>query len=324
MARPLGSLLDAAIARRAAWGLPETRAGRQTDCFRLVDGRGDGLEGLEIDSLGGHWVVGTRDVRWPEGLEDLALGRGAKSVWWKRLAEEKRGLEWRAGEAGEGSSSRIPGWENGLEFVLDLAAGYSQGLFLDQRLNRARVRQAVAAQAKATAAFEGNQIADAPRILNTFAYTGGFSLAAAAGGAVTTTLDLSQAYLDWAKENFRANSLDPDAHFWVKGDATEWLQRWAKAGRQFDGIVLDPPTFSRRGKQTWSVERDLPALIRAAAAVLAPGGWVLVSTNCRKMTDSGFAQALNTRAAALAWEALPMPPEFTGEPFLLAAWGQKS
>lgn len=308
----LGSLLDTAIQRRGTLGLPEPGV---TNCYRLFDGADDGIGGLEIDNLAGHWVVGTRGIRWRAGLEELALARGAHSVWWKDLGEEKRGLEWRAGERLEG---RFEGRENRVRLWLDLQAGYSQGIFLDQRLNRARVGDLAAAQAA------GRSGEDRPRWLNAFAYTGGFSLAAARGGARVTTLDLGQPYLDWARDNFRLNQLDPDDHFWVRGDALDWLRRWGRAGRSFAGIVLDPPTFGRHGREVWRVERDLAPLVASAVALLDRGGVILVSSNWRGWTEQAFLGRLREGGGvALTWEVGGMPPEFGGENYLRVAWGRR-
>lgn len=323
-------LLDKAIQCRLDLGLPAV----SDDCFRLFDGSGDGMEGLEIDVLAGHWIVGTRNISWPQGIEQLALQKGALSVWQKQLSVEEKGdLVWRAGVK---QTERFLGIENAMKFWFDLQAGYSQGLFLDQRLNRKQVRTLVAEQVAAGGdvqclSKEDSKQADflsakedsqAPRVLNLFAYTGGFSVAAALAGAKVTTLDLSQRYLSWAKENFLLNGLSVEEHWWVRGDALEWLQKWAKSGRRFHGIVVDPPTFSRLGKKSWSVERDLAKLAAAVEAILEPNGWVFLSTNCRKLEKTAFLRQLHFATKQLDWEYAPMPPEFNGEHYLQAAWGR--
>jgi 23S rRNA (cytosine1962-C5)-methyltransferase len=160
--------------------------------------------------------------------------------------------------------------ENGMRFGLDFAAGYSAGLFIDQRANRALVRRS-----------------GVKRLLNTFAYTCSFSVAAALGGAETVSVDLSKKSLDRGRENFALNGLDAAAegrHRFVADDVLEVLPRLARKGERFDAIVLDPPTFSRGNKgRKFQVEHDLEALFLAALEVAAPGARVLLSTNCTRL-----------------------------------------
>ena len=130
-------------------------------------------------------------------------------------------------------------------------------------------------------------------ILNTFAYTGAFSVSAALAGALTTTLDLSQPYLDWARENFRLNNLDPEAQHFCKGDTFHWLRRFAKQGRTFNGIILDPPKFGRGPKnETWRIEDGLAPLI----------------ADCRRLLDANsrflFLTVYAVRMSSLSLAAL--------------------
>jgi 23S rRNA (cytosine1962-C5)-methyltransferase len=160
------------------------------------------------------------------------------------------------------------------------------------------------------------------KLLNTFAYTGAFSVAAAASGAETTTLDLSQPYLDWAKRNFIHNHLDPAAHHFCKGDTFHWLRRFAKQGRRFDGIVLDPPTFSRDEKgKVFRVEENFGELAALAAEILAPDGWLLCCTNFRALPPAAFERQL-LRAMPRHVQAIhsPMPSDFTDEAYLKTVW----
>jgi 23S rRNA (cytosine1962-C5)-methyltransferase len=164
--------------------------------------------------------------------------------------------------------------ENGMRFAIDFSAGYSAGLFLDQRANRAFVRRL------------GTR-----RVLNTFAYTCSFSVAAALGGAATTSVDLSQKSLDRGRENFALNGLSLAGHRFYADDVTELLPRLARRGEKFDAIILDPPTFSRghRGKK-WQVERDFEELLVAALEVAEPGASVLLSTNCTRLDRRALEQ----------------------------------
>jgi 23S rRNA (cytosine1962-C5)-methyltransferase len=190
--------------------------------------------------------------------------------------------------------------ENGMRFGLDFAAGYSAGLFIDQRENRTFVRRI------------------APRrMLNTFAYTCAFSVAGALAGAETVSVDLSRKSLDRGRENFALNGIGvgaDGAHRFLADDVLDVLPRLARKGEKFDVIVLDPPTFSRGNKgRKFQVERDLEALFIAALEVAAPRARILLSTNCTRLTR----RALETiarfglRAARLGgdFHAEPAPPD---------------
>jgi 23S rRNA (cytosine1962-C5)-methyltransferase len=160
------------------------------------------------------------------------------------------------------------------------------------------------------------------KLLNTFAYTGAFSVSAAMVGAETTTLDLSQTYLDWAKRNLCHNSLDPAAHHFCKGDTFHWLRRFARQGRRFDGIVLDPPTFSRDEKgKVFRVENDFGELAALAAQVLAPGGWLFCCTNFRGMTPAEFERQIRSKLPRpMTARHAPMPGDFTDRAYLKSVW----
>ena len=121
-------------------------------------------------------------------------------------------------------------------------------------------------------------------MLNLFAYTGSFTVYAAAGGAVASdTVDLSNTYTDWAKRNFALNGLDPRAHRSIRADVFAWLGLARAEGRRYGLIVLDPPAFSNSKAMTdvLDVQRDHPALVAAARALLDPGGELYFSTNLR-------------------------------------------
>jgi 23S rRNA (cytosine1962-C5)-methyltransferase len=151
-----------------------------------------------------------------------------------------------------------------LRYGIDFAAGYSVGLFVDQRENRRYVRQL------------------APKtMLNCFAYTCSFSVAAASVGAKTVNVDLSKKSLVRGKENLALNSLPTGEHRFIADDVISVLPRLARKGEKFDVIILDPPTFSRshRGK-SFQVERDFEDLLLAALEVAERNAHILLSTNC--------------------------------------------
>ena len=166
-------------------------------------------------------------------------------------------------------SSRTIAMERGLRYEIDFSSGYSVGLFVDQRENRSFVRK------------------DKPeRVLNCFAYTCSFSVAAAIAGARTISVDLSQKSLERGRQNFALNNLPAIGHRFIADDVFEVLPRLARKGEKFDLIVLDPPTFSRshRGK-TFKVQSDFEFLLREALEVAGRGARILLSTNCVKMNE---------------------------------------
>lgn len=273
----------------------------QTNIFRVADGAP--WRGVFIDSLADRLLVSLRDAPLPHSLRDQLEETGC-SVFVKRLDNDLKEAPKQL--CGVSAPMRFDVWENGVRYLLDMGAGYSQGLFLDQRDNRASFR---------------HHCRKGMNVLNTFAYTGAFSVCAALAGATTTTLDLAQPCLNWCKENMTLNGIDPGKHYFCKGDALHWLERFARQGRVFDAIVLDPPTFSRDEKgHIWRVERDYDRLVRRAAACLAPRGILLCTTNCRKLTLKAFCSLVSSGIPEGSLEIAPMPFDFDGEPYLKTIW----
>jgi 23S rRNA (cytosine1962-C5)-methyltransferase len=176
--------------------------------------------------------------------------------------------------------------EGDLAFEVNLSDYLDTGLFLDHRTTRSLVR----------AEAEGK------RFLNLFCYTGSFSVAAAAGGAATTTsVDLSNTYLDWTRTNLARNEFkDAGRHRTVRDEARAFLEHRARRGEEpFDLVVCDPPTFSRsaRSESPWDVERDHAELLELVARNLAPDGVVYFSTNFRRfhLADERLAAAYTIR-----------------------------
>jgi 23S rRNA (cytosine1962-C5)-methyltransferase len=297
--------LSRAIAARA----PLRAAG--TDALRLVDGAGDGLEGLELDDFAGRWLAQTREPAFPDWLRAMHGPRGAEgpaAIYWKQLGERKAAPAWIAGEP---APEPFEAMENGMRFLIDFTAGYSQGIFLDQRENRAETRRRARAM-------------DGPRVLNCFAYTCAFGVAAALGGAATVNIDLSKRYLEWGGRNYALNGIEAAGHEFIYGEAGNWLERFARKGRRFDLVILDPPTFSRdRQGRVFTIEEGFPALVGAAAAVLTETGSLFCSTNQRTLPPGRFRRLI---ARGLPeperWriEERPMPADFTGERYLKACW----
>ena len=156
--------------------------------------------------------------------------------------------------------------ENGIQFLVNLNDYLDTGLFLDHRNTRKRVMTE----------------AKGKHVLNLFAYTGAFSVYAAMGGAFTTTsVDLSNNYLQWAKENFKLNQLSISKHQFIKADVKEWIQQ--APSKLYDIIILDPPTISisDKPKANFDVQADHVALINHTLRHLQTGGVLYFSNNFR-------------------------------------------
>ena len=263
----------------------------------------DAAAGVWVDHFDGHWLVQTQAPTFPDFLRSVGEGV-AKSIYWR--PRDRAAATAPAHVAGEMVTERFVVKENGASFLIDFSAGYSSGIFLDQRLNRRCV---------------GETVRPGERILNTFAYTGGFSVMAALAGAETTTADLSKSYLNWTWYNFTLNGLDPAAHHGVKGDVFEWLATFARQGRTFHGIVLDPPTFSRNGRVTFRTDRDYSDLAALAVVLVEPGGWMLCCANTHGLTPVQFERDViqgikSRRRGVVSSESPSMPPEFGGDDYL--------
>lgn len=162
--------------------------------------------------------------------------------------------------------------ERGLRYGIDFEAGYSVGLFVDQRHNRTYVQQL------------------RPKtLLNCFAYTCAFSVAAAQAGANTVNVDLSKKSLARGRENFALNNISEEDHRFIADDVIAYLPRLARKGEKFDLVILDPPTFSRthRGK-AFQVERDFETLLLQALELVERDGNILLSTNCTTLNERGL------------------------------------
>lgn len=309
----IGPALGASVALEARAALFDPA---DTDAYLWIDRHHDGFPDTRVERLGDVGLALTygddaAPEAWIEAWRDAA---GLTAVWEQRRPRGGGGgpARLRSGPA----TPRFEATELGCRYLIDLeASATSSGLFLDQREARRRLL---------TAELEGRTV------LNTFAHTGSLSVAAAKAGATTLTLDLSKRYLDWARDNLRANDLDPAAHDFVYGDALEWLERFAKRNRTFDVVIVDPPSSStpRRGGGRWAVDRDLHALVERAARVCAPDGTVFVSTNLRSMPwtrfDDHLARGLAAagRSGEVDHQTLPLDHRSgPGDPpYLKSAW----
>ncbi len=310
---PLQRWLLAALAARTECLLDES-----TDAFRLLNGAADGVPGVVVERLGRVLIMQILEERCVlNAASQRRVARffkewfDASAVYRKRFPKDRAApdatvddeLSNPAPMLGEPAAAEIEIREKGIRLGVRPYDGYSTGLFLDHRDNRARVRE----------------LAENRRVLNLFAYTCGFSVAAALGGAASTvSVDLSRTHLERGKENFTRNGLSLDNQTFIASEAFEYFKRAARQGQTFDLIIMDPPTFARmkRPKRTFNVQKDLPAMVAEASRLLDRDGLLMVSTNCRQMSGKALLAAvragLNRRATVVA--APPLPPDFASDP----------
>jgi len=196
---------------------------------------------------------------------------------------------------GDGADPRETVRESGLAYDVDFATGYSTGLFCDQRANRRRLRGL-----------------GPKRMLNTFAYTCAFSVAAAVEGAETLSVDLSKSSLNRGRRNFERNGLDPKAHRFIADDVLGVLPRLAQRGEKYDAIILDPPTFGRSSpKRAFRAERDYEDLIVAAVACAEPRAAILLSTNCLSLNVAKLkSMAMRVARGKVRFHEVEPQPDF--------------
>ncbi|MBW8863893.1 MAG: class I SAM-dependent methyltransferase [Verrucomicrobia bacterium] len=295
-----------------------------TDAYRLIHGASDGWPGWFVEKLGDYLLSQSEAALTAPQNEELARlmkKLGARGAYHKTLSRHVRSSK--TGEAspqlvlGGAAPERFEIKENGVRYELSFQEGYSVGLFLDQRDNRRRLLTGhIAGGFSEHSTLNAQPATPKPEVLNTFAYTCGFSVCAAKAGARTTSLDLSKKYLEWGKRNFALNGLDPAAHDFIYGDTFDWLRRLAKKGRAFDVIVLDPPTFSQSKENgVFRVEKNFGDLVSAALPVLKPGGVLLASTNAADWPPEKFMASVEAAAHAAKREIVkqhyvPQPPDF--------------
>jgi len=291
-----------------------------TDAVRLIHGASDHWPGWFVERLDGFFLSQSeQELTARQQAELVRLGKhfSSRGAYHKTLQRQVRRTK-PADAAprlvfGEPAPERFVVRENGLRFEISLREGYSVGLFLDQRDNRRRLLTGYLAPAFS---WVFSPSASFPEVLNTFAYTCAFSICAAKAGARTTSLDLSKKYLDWGKRNFTLNQLDASQHEFIYGDVFDWLRRLGKKDRQFELILLDPPTFSQSKKSgIFRVEKDYARLVRSALPLLRIGGVLFASSNASSWSPESFLACINGAVRQSGRKILqrhyaPQPPDF--------------
>ncbi|MEP6820816.1 MAG: class I SAM-dependent methyltransferase [Chthoniobacterales bacterium] len=289
--------------KHAQWiETPQVRAfeAEQTDAYRLCSFDDGWAERYGSDVLVSYKTEGALErIKTELYVWSLAVDFKFTRVFGRFLPRKNAERDVPSLVVGDaGSNLRTTAMERLLRYGIDFGTGYSVGLFVDQRENRSFVRRM-----------------KAQTLLNCFAYTCAFSVAAAAAGAETVSVDLSKKSLARGRENFPLNALPTVGHRFIADDVMAFLPRLARKGEKFDMVILDPPTFSRthRGK-AFQVERDFEALLLSALEVTERKGHILLSTNCTTLNERGlevmakFALKATRRAGSLHSE--PKPDDF--------------
>lgn len=267
-----------AIAKRQSFFADET-----TTAFRLFNGEGDGVGGITIDYYADYLVISWYNETihyFKKMIVDslLQVFPNAKGVVEKiRFKSELEESRWLAGEKPQEPLIVL---ENGVSYAVYLDEGYMTGIFLDQKEVRGRLTEGLAAGQK---------------VLNMFSYTGAFSVAAAYGGALeTTSVDLAQRSLPKTQEQFEVNGLPLEQQKIIVMDTFDYFRYAARKNLSYNLIVLDPPSFARNKKKTFSVAKDYGRLIEDSVDILTEEGMIIASTNAANLPLKKFKKSIET------------------------------
>lgn len=252
---------------------------KDTNAFRVFNGEGDGIGGMTIDYYAGYYLI-----QWySQGIYTFRtniLDVLKELVDYKGIYEKKRfnkGGQYIDDDdfvCGERAKMPIVVQENGVNFAVYLNEGAMVGFFLDQR----DVRQAIR-----------DHYAKGKKVLNTFSYTGAFSVFAALGGAIkTTSVDLANRSRAKTREQFMVNHVNPDDHDMIVEDIFHYFKYAIKKKLLFDMVILDPPSFAKSKKFTFSAAKDYTDLLKQTIAITQNQGIILASTNCSTFNIEQF------------------------------------
>jgi len=244
---------------------------KSTTVFRLFNGEGDGVGGLTIDYFDGFYLVTWYSVGIYELKENIleALKSQAeyKGIYQKKRFDAKGQYLDDADDfvCGDRAESPIIVKESGANFAIYLDDGPMVGVFLDQREVRRTIRE---------------KYAKGKTVLNTFSYTGAFSVFAALGGSSkTTSVDLANRSRSKTEEQFSINAIDVDEQEIIVEDVFNYFKYALRKKMLFDVVVLDPPSFARSKKHTFSVAKDYVKLLKEVIQITKRGGIIVASTN---------------------------------------------
>lgn len=278
-------------------------ASDDTTAFRVFNGEGDGIGGLTIDFFNGFYMVSWYSAGIYSFRDDiysaLKTAVNTRGVY-EKLRFETNGQYIEKDDYVSGEKGEFPliVMENGMHYAVDLNDGAMTGIFLDQRNVRKSLR---------------DNYSDGKTVLNTFSYTGAFSVAAALGGAAgTTSVDLAKRSLPKTIEQFAVNGIDYESQDIKVMNVFDYFSYAVRKGLQFDVVVLDPPSFARTKKMTFSTAKDYPKLLQDAIQITNDGGVIIASTNNASFNMKKFktfidkaCKASNVRYSILEEHQLP-------------------
>ena len=264
-----------------------------TTAFRLFNQEGDGFGGLTVD-LYGDYAVFSWYNSYVYQIRQI-ISEAFRQVFPEVLgAYEKirfKGLDYESAHVyGQEAPDFFTVLENGVLYQVFMNDGLMTGIFLDQHEVRGSL-------------VDG--LAMGKSLLNMFSYTAAFSVAAAMGGASqTTSVDLAKRSRELSQAHFQANGLSTDAHRFIVMDVFEYFKYAKRKGLTYDVIVLDPPSFARNKKQTFSVAKDYHKLISQSLEILNPGGIIIASTNAANVSRQKFTEQIDKGFAGRSYQIL--------------------
>ena len=272
------------------------RAYYQDECttaFRLFNQEGDGFGGLTIDLYGDYAVFSCYNSYIYQIRK--VISEAFRQVFPEVLgAYEKirfKGLDYESAHLyGQEAPEFFTVLENGVAYQVFMNDGLMTGIFLDQHEVRGSL-------------VDG--LARGKSLLNMFSYTAAFSVAAAMGGASeTTSVDLAKRSRELSQAHFEANGLSTDHHRFIVMDVFEYFKYAKRKSLSYDVIVLDPPSFARNKKQTFSVAKDYHKLISQSLEILNPGGIIIASTNAANVSRQKFIEQIDRGYAGRSYQIL--------------------
>jgi len=264
-----------------------------TTAFRLFNQEGDGFGGLTVD-LYGDYAVFSWYNSYVYQIRKV-ISEAFRQVFPEVLgAYEKirfKGLDYESAHVyGQEAPDFFTVLENGVLYQVFMNDGLMTGIFLDQHEVRGSL-------------VDG--LAMGKSLLNMFSYTAAFSVAAAMGGASqTTSVDLAKRSRELSQAHFQANGLSTDDHRFIVMDVFEYFKYAKRKGLTYDVIVLDPPSFARNKKQTFSVAKDYHKLISQSLEILNPGGIIIASTNAANVSRQKFTEQIDKGFAGRSYHIL--------------------
>ena len=264
-----------------------------TTAFRLFNQEGDGFGGLTVD-LYGDYVVFSWYNSYVYQIRKI-ISEAFRQVFPEVLGTYEKirfkGLDYESAHVyGQEAPDFFTVLENGVLYQVFMNDGLMTGIFLDQH----EVRRSLV-----------DGLAMGKSLLNMFSYTAAFSVAAAMGGASqTTSVDLAKRSRELSQAHFQANGLSTDDHRFIVMDVFEYFKYAKRKDLTYDVIVLDPPSFARNKKQTFSVAKDYHKLISQSLEILNPEGIIIASTNAANISHQKFTEQIDKGFAGRSYQIL--------------------